>query len=78
VEAEGRIAERARDGFHRGVMTGLVGMALAGMTKGRFTSAASPSRCRPSREYYRGRFRPTKCGGSSHECRPKARARTTL
>ncbi len=30
VEQEGRIAERARVGFHSGLITGLVGMALAG------------------------------------------------
>ena len=30
VEQEGRVAEKARDGFHHGVVTGLIGMALAG------------------------------------------------
>ena len=35
VEQEGRVAEKARDGFHRGVVTGLIGMALAGMTGGK-------------------------------------------
>ena len=35
VEAEGAVAERARDGFQRGVVPGLVGMALAGLTGGR-------------------------------------------
>jgi electron-transferring-flavoprotein dehydrogenase len=34
VEEEG-IAEKARDGFHRGVVTGLLGMALAGITGGK-------------------------------------------
>ena len=35
VEQEGRVAEKARDGFHRGVVTGLLGMALAGFTGGK-------------------------------------------
>jgi electron-transferring-flavoprotein dehydrogenase len=36
VEAEARVAEKSRDGFQRGVVTGLMGMALTGMTGGRF------------------------------------------
>jgi electron-transferring-flavoprotein dehydrogenase len=35
VEREARIAEHARDGFHRGMIPGLIGMALTGFTKGR-------------------------------------------
>lgn len=34
VEKEGRVAEHARDGFQRGVVTGMLGMALAGLTGG--------------------------------------------
>ena len=29
VDREGLVAEKARDGFHKGVVTGLIGMALA-------------------------------------------------
>jgi len=39
VESEARIAEHARDGFHNGMLNGLIGMALAGFTKGRVTAA---------------------------------------
>jgi electron-transferring-flavoprotein dehydrogenase len=35
VEKEGRIAERSRDGFTKGFVTGLIGMALTGLTGGR-------------------------------------------
>jgi electron-transferring-flavoprotein dehydrogenase len=42
VEAEGRVAEKARDGFQRGVVTGLVGMALAGLTKGKVSLGEEP------------------------------------
>ncbi len=43
VEHEGRVAERARDGFHRGVVTGLIGMGLAGLTGGRLSLPSSRS-----------------------------------
>jgi electron-transferring-flavoprotein dehydrogenase len=42
VEAEARVAEKSRDGFHRGVVTGLIGMALTGMTGGRLFLRGSP------------------------------------
>jgi electron-transferring-flavoprotein dehydrogenase len=42
VELEGRVAEKARDGFQRGVVTGLVGMALAGLTKGKVALGEEP------------------------------------
>jgi electron-transferring-flavoprotein dehydrogenase len=47
VEKEGRQAERARDGFHHGVVTGLIGMGLAGLTGGRL---AAPAKARPACE----------------------------
>lgn len=34
VEREGKEAEKARDGFQKGALTGLIGMGLAGMTGG--------------------------------------------
>jgi len=42
IEEEGRIAEKARDGFQKGVVTGLVGMALAGLTGGRMSLGEEP------------------------------------
>jgi electron-transferring-flavoprotein dehydrogenase len=42
IEAEGRVAEKARDGFQKGVVTGLLGMALAGLTKGRVALGEEP------------------------------------
>ncbi len=60
VETEARVAERARDGFHRGVVTGLVGMALAGATKGRLAAPVEPRSTRehtpPLEEYYQDRI----------------------
>src|SRR5512139_3327700 len=42
IESEGRVAEKARDGFQKGVVTGLVGMALAGLTKGKVALGEEP------------------------------------
>ena len=63
VEAEARIAERARNGFHRGVVTGLVGMALAGLTKGRLAAPGAPAhpyeRVKTIDEFVGGRVPPS-------------------
>jgi electron-transferring-flavoprotein dehydrogenase len=60
VEREARVAERARDGFERGVIRGLVGMGLAGWTGGRigFRSNARPLRdhVQPFERYFDGRL----------------------
>ena len=37
VEREAEQAENARNGFHRGLVRGLIGMALAGLTRGRLS-----------------------------------------
>ena len=42
IEEEGRIAERARDGFHKGFLRGIAGMALAAFTRGRFALSGDP------------------------------------
>jgi electron-transferring-flavoprotein dehydrogenase len=42
VEAEGRVAERARDGFQEGVVTGLLGMALSGLSGGKASLGEEP------------------------------------
>ncbi|MDP6778471.1 MAG: 4Fe-4S ferredoxin [Candidatus Latescibacteria bacterium] len=62
VESEGIEAERARDGFQRGFVTGMMGMGLAGLTGGKIFV---PTRLRLPREhvppleaYYRGKIAP--------------------
>jgi electron-transferring-flavoprotein dehydrogenase len=40
VDRESKIAADARNGFQRGVITGMIGMAVAGLTRGRVTPAA--------------------------------------
>jgi electron-transferring-flavoprotein dehydrogenase len=60
VEADGRVAEKARDGFQKGVVRGMVGMALAGLTNGRFALSGEPvppyKRIPTLEEYYCGRI----------------------
>ena len=56
VEEEGRVAEKARDGFHRGVVTGLLGMALAGLTGGKAAVDGEPQLMPDLPDYYRGKI----------------------
>jgi electron-transferring-flavoprotein dehydrogenase len=60
VEQEGRVAEKSRDGFQSGVVRGLMGMALAGLSGGRLALSGRllrPWERIPSLEdYYRGRI----------------------
>ena len=78
VEAEARVAERARDGFHRGVVTGLLGMALAGLTGGRLavpgTSGGSRAGVPTAEEYYRGRIPAEEVARLRKECMARGTA----
>jgi electron-transferring-flavoprotein dehydrogenase len=60
LDAESRVAEKSRDGFQRGVVRGMLGMALAGLSQGRFTLTGEPQppyqRLPSLEEYYRGRI----------------------
>jgi electron-transferring-flavoprotein dehydrogenase len=62
VEREGRIAERARDGFQKGFLTGLIGMGLAGLSNGKINlnipSNRPYERVPTLEEYFRGRVPP--------------------
>jgi electron-transferring-flavoprotein dehydrogenase len=52
VEQEGRIAEKARDGFHNGPITGLLSMAICGLTKGRYWIGGEPQLMPDPAGYY--------------------------
>jgi electron-transferring-flavoprotein dehydrogenase len=75
VESEGRVAEKSRDGFQKGLIRGLLGMALAGLTKGRFTFGSHPvrpyERIPSVEEYYRGRIPVRDIEQLRRECRIK-------
>ena len=78
VEEEGQAAERARDGFQKGFLTGLIGMGLTGMTGGRLNVRAGskkPNERIPSlAEYYRDRIPADEIERLRQEC---ARAGTS-
>lgn len=60
IESEGRVAEKARDGFQKSFIRGLIGMGLAGLTGGRLHAPGydPTARFQPptTEEYYRGRI----------------------
>jgi electron-transferring-flavoprotein dehydrogenase len=62
VEKEAIVAEKSREGFQKGVVHGVIGMALAGLTNGKLTLAGDPvppwKRIPSIEEYYRGRVSP--------------------
>jgi len=73
VERDGRVAENARNGFHHGVVTGLIGMALAGLSGGRWSlrTAATGAATEgvPSLErYFRGRIGAEEIEAISRDC----------
>jgi electron-transferring-flavoprotein dehydrogenase len=60
LEQESRAAEKSRDGFQRGVIPGLIGMALAGLSGGRLVLPGQPlrpwERIPSLEDYFRGRI----------------------
>ena len=77
VEREGRVAERARDGFGWGVVPGLLGTALCGFTGGRLglpeRSVPPHARVRKLRDYFRGRVPEAEIDRIERESAAKAR-----
>jgi electron-transferring-flavoprotein dehydrogenase len=71
VEQEGQIAEKARDGFHRGLIPGLIGMALAGFTNGKRSIAGEPRLLPDLKEYYRSKISAAELDQIIDECRRK-------
>jgi electron-transferring-flavoprotein dehydrogenase len=75
VEREAQVAEKSRDGFQQGVVRGLIGMALAGLTKGKVTLAGVPlqpwKRIPSLEKYYRGRIAPDEIVRLRDECKTK-------
>jgi electron-transferring-flavoprotein dehydrogenase len=72
VEREARVAERARDGFERGVVPGLVGMALAAWSGGRvgFRSEVRAPRehVRSFEQHFAGRIPPAELSAIRADC----------
>jgi electron-transferring-flavoprotein dehydrogenase len=60
VERGAQAAKNARNGFHKGVLRGLIGMALAGLTNGKLALGAkiapAHKQIEPLQKFYRGRL----------------------
>ncbi|HEY6004072.1 MAG TPA: 4Fe-4S ferredoxin [Anaeromyxobacter sp.] len=76
VEAEARIARKARDGFQSGVVTGLLGMALAGLSRGRISLGEEPAH--PADEvgtleaFYEGKIAPEEIARIRKDCEARS------
>jgi len=72
VESEARVAEQSRDGFQHGVVTGMIGMALAGLSGGRLAMPGKPlrpwERIPSLEDYFRGRIPPGEVRAIRDEC----------
>ena len=72
VEEEAKIAEKSRDGFQRGVVPGMIGMVLAGLSGGRLAIPGKPlhawERLSSLEDYYRGRIPRGEVQRIRHEC----------
>jgi electron-transferring-flavoprotein dehydrogenase len=75
VEKEAIVAEKSRDGFQKGMVRGMIGMALAGLTNGKLTLAGDPvppwKRIPSIEEYYRGRISPEEIKKLQAECQAR-------
>ena len=72
VETEARVAEKSRDGFQHGVVTGLIGMAVAAFSNGRFSLGSHPTnpteRLLPLAEFYRGKLTRQQAANIQQDC----------
>ena len=72
LEAEAVIAEKSRDGFQKGILRGMIGMALSGLTHGRFSLSGNPlsphERVPSIEEYYHDRIPAAELEQLSKEC----------
>jgi electron-transferring-flavoprotein dehydrogenase len=73
VEDENRIAEKSRDGFRKGFIRGILGMALTGFSKGWINVPSSNllPRMPTAEEYYKGKIPPEEIRKIRDECREK-------
>jgi electron-transferring-flavoprotein dehydrogenase len=75
VEQQGRVAEKARDGFQKGVVTGLIGMAIAAFSQGRLSAPGVPvppqDRLRAPRQYYAGKLTPAEIEQLREDCKAR-------
>jgi electron-transferring-flavoprotein dehydrogenase len=72
LEKEARVAEKSRDGFQRGVVTGLIGMAVAAFSKGRLSLGGPPAKpaehLKSLAGFYRGKFTQQEITAVEQDC----------
>lgn len=71
VEEEGHVAAKSRDGFHHGVLPGLLGMALSGITGGRVWVPGEPQPLLDLHTWYRERIPAAEIDRIVAECQPQ-------
>jgi electron-transferring-flavoprotein dehydrogenase len=74
LEQESQVAEKARDGFQHGLVTGLLGMGLTGMTGGRLNlpgGTKAPPRPPSLKEYCAGRIPSDELAALEKSCAEK-------
>jgi electron-transferring-flavoprotein dehydrogenase len=75
VDREAIVAEKSRDGFQKGIVRGLIGMALTGLTNGKLNLGGEPvppwKRIPTIEEYYRDRISPPDIARLREECHAK-------
>jgi len=72
VDAEAKIAADSRNGFSRGVIPGLIGMALTGATKGKIHLPAPAEQVWPSlQELYGSRIAPAELKQLQDDCKAR-------
>ncbi|WP_022663458.1 4Fe-4S ferredoxin [Paucidesulfovibrio longus] len=77
LDEESRQAEKARDGFQKGMLTGLVGMALSGLTKGALNLSGPQKRVyerlSSPESYFRGLVPAEEIARLRQECKAQGR-----
>jgi len=75
VESEGRVAEKSRNGFQKGFIPGVIGMAITGLTGGVLHPGGEPvqpyKRIPTLEEYYKGRISPEEIEAIRKDCAAK-------
>ncbi len=75
IETEGRVAERARDGFQRGFVAGMFGMGLSGLSRGLLNVPGEPvqayKRLPTIEKYFSGRIAPEEIAKILHEAQER-------
>lgn len=72
IESEGRVAEKSRDGFQSGLVTGMMGMALAAFTGGKLSLGSHPGepceKLESPEAFYKGKLTAAEIAAIRKDC----------